>query len=176
MLYMNVLLRATVCDNLNEKIITGVWSQCQLPFKHRYAALPVPHHPHTACDYLHPFEVIETQVREINRWLLKGQFTKDSLCTWLSGGGERLKNQEIQKIYFKASLIKKNFKKWKGEKKINKECSPDITVLKQWSSHCLIYWNFLFCPWGEISRRPPVWSWMLEVCSWAGALSGWDRR
>lgn len=58
---------------------------------------------------------------------------------------------------------------------IKKLCSPNITVSNQWRSHCLIYWGFLFCPWGEISRRP-VYSWSLEVCSWSSALPGWDHR
>lgn len=68
LLYMNVLLRATICDNLSEKKekkkkYTGVWAQCQLPFN---KSAPGPRRPHTACDYLHPFEIIETQVRQIN--------------------------------------------------------------------------------------------------------------
>ena len=68
MLYMNVLLGATVRDNLSEKRgggYTGVLSSVSATFQHRYAALPAPHHPHTACDYLHPFEIIKTRESQI---------------------------------------------------------------------------------------------------------------
>lgn len=69
MLYMNVLLRATVRDNLSEKRrgggYTGVLSSVSATFQHPYPALPAPHHPHTACDYLHPFEIIKTRASQI---------------------------------------------------------------------------------------------------------------
>lgn len=89
---------------------------------------------------------------------------------------ERFKNQVIPKNKTKKQkkfiflLIRPLYLKI-----IKKLCSPNITVSNQWRSHCLIYWGFLFCPWGEISRRP-VYSWSLEVCSWGSALPGWDHR
>lgn len=62
MLYMNVLLKATVCDNLSEKRREKK-NTLVLELSVGYLSTSIhsasgPHHPHTACDYLHPFEII----------------------------------------------------------------------------------------------------------------------
>lgn len=69
MLYMNVLLRATVCDNVGEKR-TRKKNPLVLELSVSYLSTsinstPGPRRPHTACDYLHPFEIIKTQVGQI---------------------------------------------------------------------------------------------------------------
>lgn len=166
MLYMNVLLRATVRDNLSEKRRGGGIHWCfELSVGYLSTSIPsAPRSPSpTYCMWLSTsiWNHQDQSKPDYCNWQLKGQL-QSALGSVV---GERLKNPEKQGVssFIKASLIKKNFKKM---------CTPHITVSKQWRSHCLIYWNFLFCPWGEISRCPLVWSWALEVCSWSSALPG----
>ena len=74
---------------------TGVLSSVSATFQHRYAALPAPHHPHTACDYLHPFEIIKTRESQIivtDSW----KASYNGLSALGSVVGERLKNPEIK--------------------------------------------------------------------------------
>lgn len=68
MLYMNVLLRATVCDNLSEKRRKKNTLVHELSVSYLSTGIhsaPGPLHPHTACDYLHPSEIIKSQVGQI---------------------------------------------------------------------------------------------------------------
>lgn len=66
---MNVLLRATICDNLsdknNKKKIHWCLSSVSATFNIDTQRSWPPIGPHTACDYLHPLE-IKTQVSQIN--------------------------------------------------------------------------------------------------------------
>lgn len=91
-----------------------------------YTKLLLPIRPHTACDYLHPSEIIKTPVSQIIVTIENSQLQR-AFCglgsTW------KKKNQEIQKrnfFFIKASWIK-----------IIKKCSPDITISKQQNSHSL---------------------------------------
>lgn len=177
MLYMNVLFESNSLwqsrwEKKRRVKHTGAWAQCQLPFNNDNTfALLVSHHPHTACDYLHPFEINKTKASQSYCYrLLRGQLQR-TLRPVVEGALQKSGDSKKQnKKTFIFLLIRPLYLKI-----IKKLCSPNITVSNQWRSHCLIYWGFLFCPWGEISRRP-VYSWSLEVCSWGSALPGWDHR
>lgn len=115
MLYMNVLLRATVCDNLSEKrrekknTLVFELSVGYLSTSIR-SALGL-RRPHTACDYLHPSEMIKSQVSRINVTAENSLARYKGLSALGAVMGRALKNQEIRKgsFFIKASLIDKNF-------------------------------------------------------------------
>lgn len=70
--------------------------------------------------------------------------------------------KEFLFFFIKASLIKKNFKK----------CVV-LTSQSQNSGAPTVLYTETFCFVLEVKshrRRPPVWSWTLEVCSWGSAL------
>lgn len=126
------------------------------------------HHPRTACDYLHPSEMIKTQVSKSNVTVCCSY--TGALCTRFCDGASAWRIKRFKKVLFiKASLIQKN--------NYNKKSSPDITLSRQWCCHSLTPKLSFFPPWAEISRRPPEWRRMLEVCSRDSAPPpGWDDR
>lgn len=125
-------------------------------FKHWYTMLLDPERPHTACDYLHPSEIIETQSKSVT-WLLKTSVTNGSL--WRGRGGSTLKIRWLKKKKsFSLRPLESEIKKKK------KKSAPDVTISKQWNCHSPSE-NSPFCPWGEVRSRPPEWIWLLEVCS-----------
>lgn len=110
------------------------------------------HHPRTACDYLHPSEMIKTQVSKSNVTVCCSY--TGALCTRFCDGASAWRIKRFKKVLFiKASLIQKN--------NYNKKSSPDITlktmVLPQSYTK-----TFLFSPL----------SWNLSPSSWVAPNAG----
>lgn len=127
MQYMNVLKRATVCDNLGEE----KKKQKTLVFE-----LSVSYLIDTQHSWSHILHVIIYIHRILSKSPSRPQLmynqssrSQKGSCTWFLQWEERLKNQEIQNrsSLFKASLIKRIIIIIKKQ-----QCSPDITVQSQY--------------------------------------------
>lgn len=148
--------RATVCGNLGEKkkgelntlVLELSVSYLSTMITHSRSWSPITHILHVII-YIHLKSTRPKQARVIVTDCWEASY-KGLFGLWWR---ERFKNQVIPKNKTKKQkkfiflLIRPLYLKI-----IKKLCSPNITVSNQWRSHCLIYWGFLFCPWGEISR------------------------
>lgn len=157
MLYMNVLLRATVWQR--KMNLHCCLSSVSATFWHQYAALPVPINPHAARDYQHLSGRIKIQVSQINGTAeISLDICKGLSPRGLSSGGGSAPQTDVQKevtFSVKAPLIKKS----------KKMCSPVMTASKLLIHHSLILkLSVLSLSW-NLSLSSCVWSWTLEICS-----------
>lgn len=102
---MNVLLRATISVRKRNTLVFALSVSYLSTTIH---SAPSPRRPCTACDYLHPFEMIKTQARPV---------TNSLHLVSVVGRGALEKSRDSKRSFciIKASLIKNT-----------KKCSPDI--------------------------------------------------